>query len=80
MTLEPIGDEEEKSGPRHFTRGLGLFDSSMIVIGIMVGSIVVVLFLYRPTTTWPGLAIVVAGVPIYLAMRWRNKMRPGGLR
>src|SRR5487761_978075 len=37
MTLKPAGDEEE-SGPRHFTRGLGLFDSSMIVIGIMVGS------------------------------------------
>ncbi len=38
MTLNPPGEEEEKSGPRHFTRGLGLFDSSMIVIGIMVGS------------------------------------------
>ena len=38
MILNPTGDEEEKSGPRHFTRGLGLFDSSMIVIGIMVGS------------------------------------------
>ena len=37
MTLQPTG-EEEKSGSRHFTRGLGLFDSSMIVIGIMVGS------------------------------------------
>ena len=38
MILNPTGDEEENSGPRHFTRGLGLFDSSMIVIGIMVGS------------------------------------------
>jgi APA family basic amino acid/polyamine antiporter len=38
MILNPDGDDEEKSEPRHFTRGLGLFDSSMIVIGIMVGS------------------------------------------
>jgi APA family basic amino acid/polyamine antiporter len=37
--------------------------------------IVVALFVYRPATTWPGLAIVAAGVPIYLAMRWRNKTR-----
>ncbi|MGH9615704.1 MAG: APC family permease [Acidobacteriaceae bacterium] len=39
--------------------------------------IVVVLFMYRPATTWPGLAIVAVGVPIYVAMRWRNKMRTG---
>ncbi|HTU51143.1 MAG TPA: amino acid permease, partial [Acidobacteriaceae bacterium] len=38
MTLNPSGDDEEKSESRHFARGLGLFDSSMIVIGIMVGS------------------------------------------
>ncbi len=38
MTLKPSGDEQEKFGSRHFTRGLGLFDSTMIVIGIMVGS------------------------------------------
>jgi APA family basic amino acid/polyamine antiporter len=41
--------------------------------------IVVALFMYRPATTWPGLAIVAAGVPIYLAMRWRNKTRPANL-
>ncbi len=35
--------------------------------------ILIVLFLFRPTTTWPGLAIVATGLPIYLGIRWRNK-------
>ncbi len=39
--------------------------------------ILAVLFAYRPATTWPGLAIVATGVPIYLAMSWRNKARAG---
>lgn len=39
--------------------------------------ILVVLFLFRPTTTWPGLAIVATGLPIYIGMRWRNKARTG---
>lgn len=38
--------------------------------------ILVVLFIFRPTTTWPGLAIVATGLPVYLAMRWRNSLRP----
>jgi APA family basic amino acid/polyamine antiporter len=28
-----------------------------------------VLFVYRTTTTWPGLLIIASGVPIYLAIR-----------
>jgi len=31
--------------------------------------ILVVLFLYRPSTTWPGLLIVFLGIPIYLLIR-----------
>ena len=31
--------------------------------------ILIVLFLYRPSTTWPGLLIVLLGVPIYLVIR-----------
>lgn len=31
--------------------------------------ILVVLFVYRPATTWPGLAIVLAGLPVYLWFR-----------
>ncbi|MGI8672345.1 MAG: APC family permease [Luteitalea sp.] len=32
-------------------------------------AILYVLFVYRPATTWPGLAIVLAGVPVYLMAR-----------
>jgi len=28
-------------------------------------TILVVLFIYRPATTWPGLAIVLLGLPVY---------------
>jgi basic amino acid/polyamine antiporter, APA family len=34
-----------------------------------------VLFVYRPMTTWPGLVIVLLGVPVYYA--WRLQGRPG---
>ncbi len=36
-------------------------------------TILVVLFLYRPTTTWPGLGIVILGVPVYFLVRSRNR-------
>jgi basic amino acid/polyamine antiporter, APA family len=37
-------------------------------------TILVVLFVYRPTTTWPGLGIVVLGVPLYsLARYYKNR-------
>jgi APA family basic amino acid/polyamine antiporter len=32
-------------------------------------TILLMLFIYRPATTWPGLAIVLLGVPVYLAWR-----------
>jgi basic amino acid/polyamine antiporter, APA family len=35
--------------------------------------ILVVLFRYRPSTTWPGLLIVLLGMPIYLAVRQKGK-------
>jgi APA family basic amino acid/polyamine antiporter len=40
----------------------------------IAGSSVVlgVLFVYRPATTWPGLLIVLSGVPVYLFLRSRN--------
>jgi APA family basic amino acid/polyamine antiporter len=28
-----------------------------------------VLFVYRPSTTWPGLVLVLLGVPVYLFRR-----------
>ncbi len=38
--------------------------------------ILIVLFIFRPATTWPGLAIVATGLPIYAWMRWRNRTQP----
>jgi APA family basic amino acid/polyamine antiporter len=35
-------------------------------------TILLVLFAYRPATTWPGLVIVLLGVPVYYAWRRRN--------
>jgi len=35
---------------------------------LAASTILVVLFAYRPSTTWPGLFIVLLGIPIYLAI------------
>lgn len=40
------------------------------VLGAAV--VLLVLFAYRPATTWPGLVIVAAGVPVYWGLRRRN--------
>ena len=47
---------------------------------IVGGSVIlVVLFIYRPATTWPGLAIVATGLPVYLLMRLRtNRQKNSG--
>jgi basic amino acid/polyamine antiporter, APA family len=36
-------------------------------------TILLVLFIFRPSTTWPGLLIVLLGAPIYAAIRQRGK-------
>jgi APA family basic amino acid/polyamine antiporter len=36
---------------------------------VTAGTILVVLFAYRPETTWPGLAIVILGIPVYGLIR-----------
>jgi APA family basic amino acid/polyamine antiporter len=36
-------------------------------------TVLLVLFIYRPATTWPGLGIVLLGVPVYLAWRGRSR-------
>jgi APA family basic amino acid/polyamine antiporter len=33
----------------------------------------VLLLLYKPSYTWPGLGLVVIGVPVFYVWRWRNK-------
>jgi APA family basic amino acid/polyamine antiporter len=39
------------------------------------GLILLMLFLYRPATTWPGLVIVLLGLPVYFL--WRGSRPPG---
>lgn len=39
----------------------------LYIIGASV--IVLILFIYRPGTTWPGLAIAALGIPVYFLMR-----------
>jgi APA family basic amino acid/polyamine antiporter len=36
------------------------------------GTVLAVLFVFRPATTWPGLVIVALGVPVYLFIRSRT--------
>jgi len=49
--------------PRPYkTRGYPVVPAAYI---ITAATILVVLFAYRPATTWPGLGIVIAGVPVY---------------
>jgi APA family basic amino acid/polyamine antiporter len=44
---------------------------ALYIVGAAV--ILVVLFIYRTKTTWPGLVIVLLGVPVYLAWRARRR-------
>ena len=37
------------------------------------GTVLLVLFLYQPSTTWPGLLIVLVGIPVYGL--WRRNFR-----
>ncbi|HWH90959.1 MAG TPA: amino acid permease, partial [Candidatus Binatia bacterium] len=49
-----------------------------IVYIIGAATILVVLFIYQTATTWPGLIIVLSGVPIYFFWKFlRAKSRPG---
>jgi APA family basic amino acid/polyamine antiporter len=42
---------------------------ALYIVG--AAAILLILFMYRPATTWPGLAIVLLGVPVYFA--WKPK-------
>jgi basic amino acid/polyamine antiporter, APA family len=41
-------------------------------------AILLVLFIYRPSTTWPGLVIVLLGVPVYFAWKPKNQLSAEG--
>jgi APA family basic amino acid/polyamine antiporter len=45
---------------------------------VTAGTILVVLFAYRPTTTWPGLLIVALGIPVYWLARRKAKRSARG--
>ena len=42
---------------------------------IAASVILAVLFAYRPATTWPGLLIVLMGIPVYLIIGWAERTR-----
>jgi APA family basic amino acid/polyamine antiporter len=42
---------------------------ALYIVGAL--TILVVLLIYRPATTWPGFVIVLLGIPVYVAMRRR---------
>jgi APA family basic amino acid/polyamine antiporter len=43
---------------------------ALYIIG--AAAILAALFIYRRDTTWPGLVIVLLGLPVYFVWRWRN--------
>jgi APA family basic amino acid/polyamine antiporter len=49
---------------------------ALYVVGATV--ILLVLFIYQTATTWPGLLIVLAGVPVYFLWRKSSAGSPSG--
>jgi len=45
---------------------------------VAASTILVVLFAYRPATTWPGLLIVLMGIPVYLLIGWVERKTTNG--
>jgi basic amino acid/polyamine antiporter, APA family len=43
---------------------------------LLATAILMVLFIYRPSTTWPGLLIVLLGLPVYLLIRGSGRVTP----
>ena len=71
MKLRVVGLDGSKlgAGPaalRNLVRFIDAFPALYIVGAI---TILVMLLLYRPATTWPGFLIVLIGVPIFMAFR-----------
>jgi APA family basic amino acid/polyamine antiporter len=60
--------------PRPYrTLGYPFVPAFYILVATMI---LIVLFVYRPSTTWPGLLIVLLGVPVYLVIRRRGSSLP----
>jgi APA family basic amino acid/polyamine antiporter len=47
---------------------------ALYVVGATV--ILLVLFIYQTATTWPGLIIVLTGVPVYFLWKLRHNKSP----
>jgi APA family basic amino acid/polyamine antiporter len=45
---------------------------------VLAAFVCLCLFVYRPLYTWPGLGLVVLGIPLYLFIRARNKKTAAG--
>lgn len=55
------------NAPRPYkTKGYPVVPGAYVITAT---TILIVLFAYRPATTWPGLAIVLAGLPVYWMVR-----------
>jgi APA family basic amino acid/polyamine antiporter len=48
---------------------------ALYILAAMV--IMAVLILYRTETTWPGLLIVLTGIPVYFIRRSRTRLAAG---
>jgi len=46
---------------------------------LVASAILAVLFAYRPATTWPGLMIVMLGIPIYWLIGWADRKRKNSI-
>jgi APA family basic amino acid/polyamine antiporter len=44
---------------------------ALYIVG--AATILIVLFIYKPLTTWPGMGIVLLGVPLYFFWKWRQR-------
>ena len=42
---------------------------------VLAMSIAIDLLIYKPAYTWPGLIIVLTGVPVYYIWKWRSNPR-----
>lgn len=63
--------------PRPY-RALGYpFVPALYIIAATVT--LIVLFVYRASTTWPGLLIVLLGIPIYLLIREKRRLQPASV-
>jgi basic amino acid/polyamine antiporter, APA family len=49
------------------------FVPALYILG--ASTVLAVLFIYRPTTTWPGLVIVALGIPVYFLLRPRKRRK-----